>query len=156
MTWLDTNAAVCYLTLVKTVRPCWPHAAQNPVKMEVFAESPKTMRASPACVRKDGKARHARSTSTNVSKTLAEMAPPVRTPLAATNAAASQATRAAIARQTSMTANPIPAVTEDFAKMPLMRSPAPACLVSAATDARRTSTNARATHVKTAQIAPTV
>lgn len=52
-------------------------------------------------------AKHVRWTLTNVSKTLVEMTPSVRTLLAATNAVANQATLAATVRRTLMTASPV-------------------------------------------------
>lgn len=48
-----------------------------------------------------------RWTLTNVSKTLAEMTPSVKTPLAATNAVANRATPAATVRRTLTTASPV-------------------------------------------------
>lgn len=74
------------------------------------------MRASLVCVLKVGKAKHVKWTSTNVSKTLAEMMPSVKTLLAATNAVANQATRAATVRQTLTIASPTLAVTGASAK----------------------------------------
>lgn len=153
MMWLDINATVCCLTLVRTVKPCWPRVALNPVRMEACVRSPKTLRASLVCVLKDGKAKRVRWISMNVSKTLVETMPSVKTLLAPTNAVVNRATQAATVRQTLMTASPTLAVTVASVKTLWTPSLAPAYQVSGGVDVRRTLMNVTVTHVKTAPTA---
>ncbi len=52
---------IYFIFQVRIVKLCWPRVALSPARMEAYARSPKTMRASLVCVLKDGKVQNSQN-----------------------------------------------------------------------------------------------